>query len=75
METIYSHNITADELNKLGKMIPGREIDSESEYRDKISEEIKYADLFRLYSIRGKKEKAKLFLDKINDRVLKFLLQ
>ncbi len=75
METIYQHDITFDELIRLNKMLPGRRINDEKEYNDKFSKDIKYADLFRLYSIRKEREIAESYLNKIEDPTLKYLLQ
>ncbi len=75
MGTIYRHNITANELNQLIKMIPGREIDDKADYENEFCSDIKYADLFRLYSLRGMKQEAQFYFNKIKDDTLKFLLK
>jgi hypothetical protein len=75
MGSIYRNNITAKEINKLSKMIPGRKINNEFDYENKMTNDLKFADLFRLFSIRGDKEKAQQYFEKIEDNILKYLLK
>lgn len=75
MGSIYRNNITAKEINKLSKMIPGRKINNEFDYENKMTDDLKFADLFRLFSIRGDKEKAQQYFEKIEDNILKYLLK
>lgn len=74
MENIFEHTISDEEIRQLNKMIPGRKISDKHSYVGITSKDIKYADLYRLYSIRGEKQNAKSFLNKINDDILKYLL-
>lgn len=75
MGTIYRHNVTADEIKSLRRIIPGRRIDNRDDYEKTMNEDLKYADLFRLYMIRGEKERAMNYYDKIEDKVLRYLLK
>ncbi len=75
METIYNHNITSSELKVLDKMTPGRVIDNQSNYESSYSSDIFYADLFRLYNMRGNTERAEFYFEKIQDKMLRFLLK
>lgn len=75
MGTIYNHNITPDEVKKLRRMILRKFIDNRSEYEKSMSNDIKNADLYRLYSIRGQKKTAESYFEKIQDKILKHLLK
>ncbi len=74
METIYEHNMSQDELNALSKMIPGRIIDKKKYYQFELDNDLRNADLYRLYKIRGEEEKASRYYDKIEDEILKYFL-
>jgi hypothetical protein len=75
MPNIFYHNVTPDEITKLDKMTPGRKIDEKSHYEISTDDDLSNADLFRLYTIRGDKEKAKKYLSKIRDNTLKYFLE
>ena len=75
MTNIFKHNVTRDEITKLDKMTPGRKIDEKSHYEISTDDDLINADLFRLYTIRGNKEKAKLYFSKIRDNTLKYFLE
>jgi len=75
MGTIYNHNVTRDEINKLKRMIPGRRITDKNNYEKMMSRDIKLADLYRLYKIRGDYNQAKYFFNKIEDATLRYLLK
>jgi len=55
-------------------MIPGRKIDDKFKYINSLPDDLYLADLFRLYLIRGDKQKAELYLNKIEDNMLKIFL-
>lgn len=74
MGSIYRMNVTTEEINRLSKMIPGRKIKNKFEYETKMTSGLKFADLFRLFSIRGDKVKAQKYFEKIEDNILKYLL-
>ncbi len=74
METIYEHNISQDELNVLSKMIPGRIIAIKKFYQFELDNDLRNADLYRLYKIRGEEEKASKYYEKIEDEILKYFL-
>ena len=57
MENIYTHNVTLEETRILDKMTPGRRIDEKIIYDNLSDIDLIFADLFRLYSIRGDKQK------------------
>jgi hypothetical protein len=61
IETVYDHNLTDEEREKLGFSL------TEEEYRRFTSEETALADLFHLYFHRGDWAKAKGYLKKIKD--------
>lgn len=75
METIYNHNITSNELKLLDKMTPGRVINNQSNYESSYSSDIFYADLYRLYNMRGNIALADFYFNKIQDQMLKYLLK
>ncbi len=75
MENIYSHKISPDELKTLGKMIPGRKIDKKQSYENSLEDDLIYADLYRLYSLRKDKTKAMEFFNRIKDSTLKYFLK
>lgn len=74
MNTIYEHNISQDEINQLSRMIPGRIIDRKKEYLYELDNDLRYADLYRLYLIRGEKEAAQKYYGKIEDEILRHFL-
>lgn len=74
MASIYNHNITTEEMIRLRKMIPGRNILDKDQYEQSTSDDLLYADLFRLYSIRKEMRTAKEYFEKIKDETLKFFL-
>ena len=75
MENIYSHKATANEIKILDRMTPGRSIEKETTYANSLDTDLIYADLFRLYCIRGDKQKAIEYFNKIKDEILKFFLK
>lgn len=74
MDTIYEHNISEEELKILSKMTTGRVISIKKYYLYNLDDDLKNADLYRLYSIRGKSNIAKKYLDRIEDDILKYYL-
>ena len=74
MSSIYNHNITLDELERLCKMIPGRSIVNREDYEKSTNNDLLNADLFRLYSLRKEKRTAKEYFEKIKDDTLRFFL-
>lgn len=75
MGSIYKQKVTPEEMHRLIKMIPGRKIDNEIDYEINMSGDLKLADLYRLFSIRGEKDKAQGYFEKIEDNVLRYLLK
>lgn len=76
METIYDHGISENELVVLDKMTPGRIINQNKQnYLENCSSDILFADLYRLYFLRGDNNKAQFYFDKIQDHTLKYLLK
>jgi hypothetical protein len=75
MGTIYRHNLTKEEIKKLSKMIPGRTINNKHDYEKRTEDDIKLADLYRLYNLRGKEKQAQYYFNKIEDDILKYLLK
>jgi len=65
IETVYDHNLTDEEREKLGFSL------TEEEYRRFTSENTAFADLFRLYFHRGDWAKAKEYLKRIKDKIYK----
>jgi hypothetical protein len=74
MENIYSHKVSPDELRTLSKMIPGRRIDEKNSYENSLEDDLIFADLYRLYSLRKDKRKAMDFFNRIKDSTLKYFL-
>jgi hypothetical protein len=75
LKNIFEHNISKDEIDKLDKMTPGRKITNKKNYLKSISKDISYADLYRLYLVRGEKQIAQKYLNKIKDQTLKYFLE
>jgi hypothetical protein len=75
MGTIHRHNLSAEEISRLSRMIPGREINNKQEYESTTEDDIKLADLYRLYTLRGKEKQAQYYFNKIEDNILKYLLK
>ena len=74
MENIFGHNISKDEIEILDKMTPGRTIGNKLRYLNSASRDIMLADLYRLYLVRGEKQLAQKYFDKIKDKTLKYFL-
>ncbi|HZW39249.1 MAG TPA: hypothetical protein VFF33_08135 [Ignavibacteriaceae bacterium] len=75
MGHIFNHNITTDEVQKLKRMMIRKLIEDISEYETKMSSDLINADLYRLYTIRGKKNIAQQYLNRIDDEILRYLLK
>ena len=75
MENIFSHKITDNEIITLNKMVPGRRIDKDIMYENTLDTDLIYVDLLRSYRIRGDKQKAMEYFNKIKDETLKYFLQ
>lgn len=76
MDTIYDHNVSEKELHILDKMTPGRIIDhNRQNYMKYCSSDLLFADLFRLYDLRGDNHKSQFYFDQIQDVTLKYLLK
>jgi len=74
METIFNHNITIDEIKILNLLNPGRKIYEQSNYENSIDDDLRYADLCRLFSIRGNLQIAEKYLNEIKDPTLKYFM-
>ncbi|MEI6333245.1 MAG: hypothetical protein WCS87_01690 [Methylococcaceae bacterium] len=67
LETIFNHEITAAELLALAN---GYE-ETQKEYFYGLDQDSAYADLYRLYILRGDTDKAAFFIEKIKDNQFK----
>lgn len=74
METIFNHNVTTNEIKTLNKLNPGRKIDHKSNYENSIDDDLRYADLCRLFSIRGYSQIAEKYFNEIKDPTLKYFM-
>ncbi len=74
METIFEHNVTKKELELLKGFNPIGKITSREVYLKEKNADRSFADLYRLYILRGDNFKAEEFLDKIHDMRYKYLL-
>lgn len=74
METLFDHEITKNELEKLSSFIPSSYFRNKSEYLKKSCDDLCYADLFHLYLLRNDNKKAEFYLKKIRDEKYKFIL-
>ncbi len=63
IETIYDHGITDAEILQLTDGYP----ETKEEYFYALGQDSAYADLYRLYVIRGNNDKASFYLEKIQD--------
>ncbi len=68
METIFDHNVTEEEV----KLLLGLEISKERFMEWKLDKEANFSCIYRLYLIRGDKEKAKKYFDKLPDTEHKY---
>jgi|GEM_PF-936213 len=68
LETIFDHGITDDELWQLTDGNP----EPLDEYLYGLSQDSAYADLYRLYGIRGNTDRALYFMEQIQDQGFKF---
>ena len=75
MPNIFHHKVTPSEIEEIDKMTAGRQIDKKNRYEKSTDDDLNNADLFRLYTISGEKQKAKLFFSKIKDNTLKYFLE
>lgn len=75
MATIFDHHISWEEIKKLQRLIPGRQLEDPVLYTTKEDEDLKNADLYRLFNIRGKNEEAERYFDQIEDETLKYFLK
>lgn len=67
-ETIYDHNVTADEILAMNDGYP----ETREEYFEVLGHDSAMAGLYRLYSLRGDAEKAIFYMEKIQDNSFKF---
>ncbi|WP_394752807.1 hypothetical protein [Crenothrix sp.] len=67
IETIFDHNITSDEILAL---TDGYQ-ESQEDYLYALDQDSAFADLYRLYSLRGNSDKALFFCDQITDIAFK----
>ena len=67
IETIYDHGVTESEILALTNGYP----ETQEEYFEALSQDGAYADLFRLYRLRGNKDKASYYLERIEDPAFK----
>ena len=74
METIFNHDITVDEIKVLNILNPGRRIDDKIVYEISTGDDVKYADLCRLFFIRGNPQIAEEYFNEIKDSTLKYLM-
>lgn len=74
METIFDHNVTGIEIEVLNSFIPSRVIRSRDKYAESSNIDKVYSDLYHLYMLRGKVEKAEEYLNKIKDPEYKYNL-
>ena len=74
METIFNHNITTNEIQILNILNPGRKIKDIIDYKSSTDDDLRYADLSRLYSMRGNQEAAEKYFKGIKDPTLKYFL-
>jgi hypothetical protein len=74
VETIFEHNVTKKELELLKGFNPIGRISSRESYLKEKSQDKSFADLYRLYVLRGDEMKAEEFLNRMNDTNYKYLL-
>jgi len=74
METIFDHNVTGIEIEVLNSFIPSRAIRSREKYTESFNSDKVNSDLYHLFILRGKAEKAEEYLSKIKDPEYKYNL-
>ncbi len=74
METIFDHNVTGIEIEVLNSFIPNAGIKTREKYAEGINSDKFNSDLYHLYMIRGKVDKAEEYLNKIKDPEYKYIL-
>ena len=73
METIFSFNITNDEIRIINVMLTDRCIENEVAYEISTDEDLRNSDLYRLFLIRGKMSMAEKYLVKIQNTTSSYL--
>ena len=68
METIFNHNITTHEIILLNVLTPGRKINNKIVYEVSTEDDLRYADLSRLFFIRGNPQIAEEYFKKIKNQ-------
>ena len=73
METIFSFNITNDEIRIINVMLTDRCIENEVAYENSTDDDLRNSDLYRLFLIRGKMSMAEKYLVKIQNTTSSYL--
>lgn len=74
MDTIFDHDITKREVELLNAFHPTSRIKDKDDYLVEKKVDRIYADLYRLYTLRGDFRKADFYLKKVKDPTYKYFL-
>ena len=68
METIFEHDVTKLEIEKITSCVPHRDFKTKEIYSKVTDTDTIYLDLYKLYTLRDELEKAESFLKKVKDQ-------
>jgi hypothetical protein len=68
METIFEHDVTKLEIEKITSCAPHKDFRSKETYTKVTDVDTMYMDLYRLFTIRDDIEKAESFLKKVKEQ-------
>jgi hypothetical protein len=67
METIFEHDVTKLEIEKITSCAPHKDFRTKETYTKVTDVDTMYMDLYRLFTIRDDVEKAESFLKKVKE--------
>ena len=68
METIFEHDVTKLEIEKITSCAPHKDFRTKDNYTKVTDVDTMYMDLYRLFTIRDEIEKAESFLKKVKEQ-------
>ena len=68
METIFEHDVTKLEIEKITSCAPHKDFRTKETYTKVTDVDTMYMDLYRLFTIRDDIEKAESFLKKVKEQ-------
>jgi hypothetical protein len=68
METIFEHNVTKLEIEKITSCAPHKEFRTKEAYSKLTDIDTIYMDLYKLFTLRNEVEKAESFLKNVKEQ-------